>query len=432
MLHRKKAPPKAWRNRSNYGIAPPVKPGVRHSRWVKEAGMTKESRPAQVAANDPGTVRTAGRERLDFVQWLRAFAALGVLGWHVAKEAHHGGLLRNEPVFAFATTLQFGVDLFFIISGFIMVYVTANPNGGDSRWSGFMTRRLIRLVPAYWLFTAAAIAIILAVPDTVKTQQIGAVQIAASFLFIPWPDANGAMLPALGVGWTLNYEMLFYVLFAVALAISWARRLVLVLGMLVALVMVGFLSGLPATPAFWTRNIILEFGLGMMLGWLMINGRLATPWWLALAAGLLGVILWQVGCLNWSAFAPDRRGYILGPAAALIFIGVSAVPVLDTGLGARLSRWLLVTGDASYVLYLSHMFVIRLCTMGFRYLSFPFGVVGYMVLASTICLLAAVVLCLYVEKPVLALMKGTVSRLERSRYQAPRNPSVGACESMSR
>src|SRR3569623_79790 len=159
----------------------------------------------------------ADARRLDGLQILRFFAAFAVLLEHVVHEALSFGIA--DPALHALEAFDFGVgvDVFFVISGFIMYYISAGEFGRPGAQSRFLPRRIIRLVPLYWLFTLAMLAAMLLVPGQLAHTVLDPLHILASFVFVPWLDSTGLAHPILGLGWTLNYEMYFYVLFSFAL-----------------------------------------------------------------------------------------------------------------------------------------------------------------------------------------------------------------------
>ena len=128
-----------------------------------------------------------------------------------------------------------GVDLFFVISGFVMVYASERMFGRAGGQLQFITRRLIRIVPLYWLVTPLYLVMALAIPAFEKSYSVASV--VASYLFIPWPRLDGIMQPLVGQGWTLNYEMFFYAIFAAAILAP--RRIAVALASGVLIVAVG-------------------------------------------------------------------------------------------------------------------------------------------------------------------------------------------------
>ena len=277
------------------------------------------------------------------VQALRACACLLVVAYH-ALDAWGA---RQSPVRT-ADSLwpngAAGVDLFFVISGFVMATSAARLAGGADAWR-FARRRLRRVAPLYWLMTAAKLAA-LAVSGAATLP--GAWQIVASLLFIPVRDAAGIVRPVLGVGWTLDFEMLFYALFAVAV---WRRprgsTLRLLLLCLIPLALAGFFRR-PDWPAPFAlaNGLVLEFCLGMAVAGWMPAGRAHSMSAALLASGAMLLILPQPG--------PWRFALWGLPAAAAL----AGAARLEPRLGPRVPAWLLGVGEASFAIYLLHPFLV--------------------------------------------------------------------------
>ena len=146
------------------------------------------------------------RERFDGIQVLRGIAALAVVGFHLyAAAISEGGTPGPFVLFARA---YIGVDLFFVISGFIIVHVAGNRP--DLTVRAFLAARFLRVVPPYWLTlvltVAAAAALVLLTGDDSKLPSMQA--LAISVLLVPFPDH---VMP---IAWTLTLEAMFYVVFA--------------------------------------------------------------------------------------------------------------------------------------------------------------------------------------------------------------------------
>ncbi|TGD96008.1 acyltransferase [Methylobacterium nonmethylotrophicum] len=287
------------------------------------------------------------------MQALRALAALMVAAGHAQFEAANLAA-RAGLAFAPATWLPWpaGVDVFFVISGFIIVHAAAPLHGRPGARRVFLAHRIARVVPLYWLATSLYLALAWLRPGLLGGTAEGPATLAASYLFWPTARGDGAVQPLYSLGWTLNYEMAFYVLFA--LALPWDRRRAAagVIALLAGLALAGrLLPPLPVPLAFWSDPIVLEFACGVALGLARQEGlRLAGPVRLALAvAGL--VLLSLAGdaptlprCLAWG-----------GPAALL----VAAAALGPAGTGGGAWRPAVMLGDASYALYLVHPFVVR-------------------------------------------------------------------------
>lgn len=274
---------------------------------------------------------------------------------------HEAAILaaRTGAAFAPAAWLPWpaGVDVFFVISGFIIVHASAPFYGRADGRRRFAAHRIARLVPLYWLVSAAYLGLSLAAPSLLSGEGglPDAGRILASFLFVPTARPDGSVLPLYGLGWTLNYEMAFYALFALGLgfgrrgAVAW---IALALG---ALVLAARRVPPPPVPVvFWGDPIVLEFVLGAGLALARAEGlRLGAPLRLALAAAGLALL----------AAAPaeplSRPLAWGGPAALLVAAAALGRDRPEPGSASVATAWAARLGDASYALYLLHPFVLR-------------------------------------------------------------------------
>ena len=327
------------------------------------------------------------------VQALRAVAALFVVGYHATLVPFEAGTPLAGGVWSHGAC---GVDIFFVISGFVMAVTAPGLAGRADAGRVFLWRRIVRVVPLYWLFTTAAWAWQGFGPGPGTG---GAWHVAASYLFIPSFDRAHVPVPLLQVGWTLNFEMMFYLLFAAALALeaSPLRFLPPVLGTLAA---VGWREH-PAWPA-WTAlasPLVLEFLFGVVIAWLARRERLPGGWFgaLLLAVGFAAVCLLPM--------ARGARVVYWGLPAAAIMAGVVG---LEDAVGRRLPRWLLEAGNASYAVYLVHLPVIALL---WPRLARHGGTGGRLaaemiVLSLVLCLGAGEAVHRLVELPLMRLLRG--------------------------
>jgi exopolysaccharide production protein ExoZ len=282
------------------------------------------------------------------IQALRGLAAILVLIHHVLEESQplFDGHIPARPVLFGAC----GVDLFFVISGFIMYHVNRNRFVSNAAPRDFFVRRVIRIVPLYWLCTL--VIVLLHGVGLYASKVITWGSVAASLLFVPTPDI------VLGVGWTLNYEMYFYALFAIWLWLGTQRSGVI--GILVSLLLViGASHALQpgAIQYFLANPIALEFGYGVLLGVAFDRNWLPRRvfYW-ALPAGLAGLALgtWYGPSIGTMALTPDIRFVFWGVPAAFILMAVLAA---NSRFG-RAGGVLVGLGNASYSLYLTHALVM--------------------------------------------------------------------------
>jgi exopolysaccharide production protein ExoZ len=282
------------------------------------------------------------------IQALRAVAAMMVVCVHLQALAAMGGAPERLTDAGNA-----GVDLFFVISGFIMVFTTGRKPQGPL---AFLGSRLRRIAPLYWSVTLAVIAVARLTPSLVQGTPSDIGRLMQSLSFIPASRPDGSLRPVVFVGWTLNFEMAFYVLFALGLLAP--RRWIGVfaaVATLAAAVLWGW-AARPASPVlgFYTTPMVLEFGAGMFLGlaWPYLNPpqRLAWP--------LTAVILAAFGlmlCAPWLWPHADRLFAFGLPGTAIV---AAALALERRGWAARWP-WLQALGAASYAIYLSHFFVTQ-------------------------------------------------------------------------
>ena len=289
--------------------------------------------------------------RLVSIQCLRGVAALLVLFFHAqnAVATRLPGRSALAGFFALGQLGSIGVDVFFVISGFIMVHVSADQFGRRGAGREFLVRRVIRIVPLYWLVTAFMVALLLFVPQAFGTLRFRLGHAVSSFLFLPTTNSYGEMVPVLGVGWTLTYEMIFYVLFAALLATS-LRTSLTVCAVLFTLAAIGARLWPPttATAATLLGDRFLEFFAGECVGaWLLRSASVRPPIARVLVALVAAVLVAHV-------FFGELRAVplltVALPAAALV---LALVSLERSGL-FRAPAWLQRTGDESYSLYLSH------------------------------------------------------------------------------
>ncbi|MET4389874.1 exopolysaccharide production protein ExoZ [Bradyrhizobium sp. F1.4.3] len=244
----------------------------------------------------------------------------------------------------------FGVKIFFVISGFVMWYTTSM---ADLAPIAFWRQRIIRIVPLYWLFLLLLIVAGLACSTCVKTTELTAQNVPLSFLFIPHfhQIQKGLIAPILIPGWSLNYEMFFYFVFGSALFIkSNASRVLAIAVLFWSLVLLGrWLDPSSAILSTYTNPSLLLFLNGLLLA--MVYQTYEVD-----GAGL-GVTLASVSILSQTLMV--LQGGIesfLGVAAVLIVAGTLA---LESTLRRAPSNLLLGIGAASYSIYLSHLFFLR-------------------------------------------------------------------------
>lgn len=345
------------------------------------------------------------------VQALRGFAAAIVVAFHSTLawwRIAGGENLKTIPFYWWSGAA--GVDIFFVISGFVMAVSTFGKEEQPHFARRFLERRAIRLVPMYWIMTAV-FALELLLLNRYPMWRTNGERYAhltpsfflASLSLVPFYH-DGNREPLVAVGWTLSFEVLFYLLFALALSLR-MKPIRFLTPTMFLLVLVGHFRK-STWPAFTllATPLLLEFLGGVVIGVAIMRGfRMRQRWGLALAAlGLFLILLTPIG-------GPVLRSVTWGVPALLIVLGITSV---EDRFGIFWPQWTLVLGDASYSLYLCHILVLNLIARAFEYwhlVMYGFGRRRGEVLLTVCCLAVAlpvsVVLYKTVEKPLTNLLR---------------------------
>ena len=402
--------------------------------------------------------------KLNSIQMLRAIAALLVLFYHVrgvqTRMLADAGLDASGRWAPLVDNGFAGVDLFFVISGFVMVFVTAQGARGPMAATSFLFARAVRIYPLWWLFAGIFTLYMLTAHawldlfglgwDAIGAGEPPAEYLAKSFALVPQ-----AQYPVLNVGWTLIHEMYFYLVFTVFLLLP-HRWLPALLAGWAVLVFAGGLAGFAAPIAgtlltLAAHPMTLEFILGAVTALLVLSGRRWRPGIASIIGAIwLGVALWfvlppeftpspdapplfaglvwtdgqiaLVGTENWSAYTLSwGRVIAYAVPCALLVYGLACLEIEGR---LPVSRMLVRLGDWSYALYLSHILVLAglaiilpdVLAMAERLFSVPQSVtelfqpinpgldgnIGFSILACTASIVTAGLAYNFFERPVMA------------------------------
>ena len=262
--------------------------------------------------------------KIEIVEVFRFLAALSIVFVHI-------------PIVAVG---NFGVDIFFVISGFVMMVAT------HKNYSSFFTKRLIRILPTYYLFTVGVFLISFLAPSLLNYTTANWLHLIKSLLFVPF-DKNGAgHYPILFLGWTLNYEMYFYALFAIALKISHKYR-ASITTFFIFIVWLS-LNNIKSYPlSIYGSAIVFEFVLGMLIYSLLFEKKFLQ---------IVIMILTLIICMYFlkDYMFRDRLFKYGFPSFLIILIAVKFAG------SVKMPNLLLQLGGASYMLYLTHPYLIQL------------------------------------------------------------------------
>jgi len=271
-------------------------------------------------------------QKLDNVQYLRAFAAINVVLFHIIGHTH----IDQKYTTVFLKLLtgwgQNGVDLFFVISGFIMIYIQ---NLKARTPVSFILERIRRIVPIYWLFNFVMVALVLIFPSSFNTTKFNVSWILTSLFFVS--GYAGFINPFLLPGWTLEVEMLFYALFFISLFLKKLRLQVLVMLMLIV-----------GASVILQSYIMLEFALGILIGTLYTHRKLNYK--IAISCLIIGSVS-LLATISHSELVVSYRFIFWGLPSSLILIGLLYIKQIK-------NRFWGLLGDASYSIYLIQVFSI--------------------------------------------------------------------------
>jgi exopolysaccharide production protein ExoZ len=313
--------------------------------------------------------------------------------------------------------LQTGVDIFFVISGFIMFVTSRDSSPGE-----FAARRLIRIVPVYWLLTIALAAVVLIQPQLFRTTVLSGTYLIKSLLFIPYanPGQSGTLVPLLVPGWTLNFEMFFYLIFTGLLFFNFRYRLALSLLVFGILCVAGDHAGVAdahSVPAFYGNPRIFEFWAGMLIGYFYLRRTLCMPRLVCVALIIAGFSLLV---LNYEAFPPFYRSFgesslsYLVPSAAIV-LGVVGV---DYSGGVRYHKIPALLGDASYSIYLGHIFLFGVARTWWARMHVErvdaLHAILFALFGMAVCLLGSVLIYWIVERPMTRAFQSMYRRTIRT------------------
>ncbi len=328
------------------------------------------------------------KNRSDLLQLMRFLAAAFVLYSHhtfyYAERVDSGFVLSNlgPP----------GVALFFVISGIVMVVSTSTLKENFASAKLFFTRRLVRVVPMYWIATSAKISIALILPQLVIHNSFDWWRAVASYFFIPTYNSAGNVQPILGVGWTLLHEMYFYLAFAVSLSFG-LRPAISVSLFMVVMVLVGiFFPPSSAFMAMACSSINLYFVVGMLIGLLVISSAEKK----ARSKIVFASFLFFVAVLDW--FKLLDPGHLIIHPIALVLSGM-----LLLAYGFKFPKIFLPIvnlGDSSYALYLFHTFYSTLIMLVLYRLMPQLGSFGVIWLSVLISIPIAHAIYKWFEKPI--------------------------------
>jgi exopolysaccharide production protein ExoZ len=347
--------------------------------------------------SDPRTQQP--NNTLGFIQAFRGVAALMVVLYHGSRFISPYGTGVGDLLFGAAGSM--GVVLFFIVSGFIMVHTTARSDGSVRYVAQFLIKRFSRVWPVYAVASVTFVLVVLNGTDFLHGQ--GHIrQLLCTLLFVPTGDGISPDFgfPVPSVGWSLNYEMYFYTVFALSMLFGRARWLVLATWLCVTLLLVPYLHGGVTLDTYtdygfrhaylklMTSPIVWQFAAGVVIGLIY-----RSPVAIRDRAALNLLMFLSVSFVAWQYMSRFRLGH------GVAEWGLSLIPAMLVFVLAS-KRFALLTpvaltylGDISFSLYLWHPLVqeglpIPCSSMGHGDLTSGFS---FLFLTTAISIVVAVI-----------------------------------------
>ncbi|MFZ3482975.1 acyltransferase family protein [Sphingomonas sp. 3-13AW] len=294
------------------------------------------------------------------LQFLRGLAASGVVLEHLFDRYKRRGVMPEGVPELLGNLGQTGVATFFAISGFIMVYISLRSGQAPQGGLAFLRGRYLRIAPLYYLTTILMVVFAWATSGARADPNYRlptATEWVLSAAFVPHRGAKGVIQPIYELGWTLHYEMFFYLLFAIGLSLFARRGAYLTLGLLALLVAIGTRIGAPPDVVgprvlayVFTRPIVVYFGIGIAVA--LLRDRLSRQF-PALPVPILIVTL--AAALIVASLDISELMTMVAVAIALV---VTVLPWRASGKPGRVSAFSRAFGDASYSIYLTHSFLL--------------------------------------------------------------------------
>lgn len=323
--------------------------------------------------------------KIESIELIRAISCLLVVFSHTAFGAGIGAV---------------AVNFFFIISGYVIMLSTEKEN------RPFWKKRLLKILPLYYVMTLFTSVLVLVLPSLFNSYEVTPVYLIKTLLFIPY-EHSGIEQPILGLGWTLNFEMLFYLIFWISKKLSHKNRGYITLAVCVVLSTLGVcLKGIKLLPfTYWCNSYLLEFGFGIIAFEIMKKTHKPTAkksyvstmlFYLAVAVSLV-LMTYIREYLTSKGF-----GVLEGAVCGLICLFVLLIAIsLDTQIYKL--KLLIFIARVSYPLYLIHIYPVRAVDVLANKLGFNnIAVAIFGVVIATICA--------FVYDKIIKTMKKTIKR----------------------
>jgi len=343
------------------------------------------------------------RAKITNLQGLRGVAVLLVAFLHLQNFEH---IYREDAILpAWARIGHSGVDLFFVISGFIMIVIARDYPCNWRTAAGFLYNRWARIYPTYWLWFLVSLSIFLAAPHWLRMEPGAVPRLVESFFLVPpW---SPILVP---VAWTLKYELYFYLVFSLVILVPARLRMWALMTwgvyMLAGQAHCHLMPETHCSKGFWLtiHPLGMEFLFGAFVGWIYLHYRSRNPRYI-LGAGFLLMLSGYALYLLTGLDLDDNLWYrvvLFGVPAAILVYGSVEV---ERHRAPYMPRWLVGLGNASYTIYLSHFLLMQLFFFLLtKHFNMPIAVLDFLV--ATLVLSVGVAAYAWLERPLLRVCRG--------------------------
>jgi len=342
-------------------------------------------------------------DRFDSIQVLRALAAALVVFTHALMNYD---VKISDFEIPYDLGSDFGVKLFFAISGFIIFKSSLRLEPGAISAGHFMARRVLRIVPIYWVATLIyALKLQFVTGEGVELNAL-----IMSLFFVPYVNPTGLVQPLLGVGWSLNYEMFFYFFFSFALFLHFKFRALFILlilgGFLLLFYDSNFNNAVFEQPYFSSYNLLathylLFFLVGLILAHLKETGffrRIILP-----DTQTIPIIVLLVGLALIAINYAGQNQLWVELLLCTLLIAISSFSPASQAAHDKPSivrKWIVMAGDGSYSTYLFHGFILGVTARLVAFADFDINPYIFALLMTVFCTVVGVIIYKLIEFPM--------------------------------
>ena len=350
--------------------------------------------------------------KLNSIQFLRATAAILVVHTHSIDLQMYYSTSRHQNFYYIESFGAIGVDIFFVISGFIITFVTNKYQGRDAAIT-FLKKRFLRINPVYYI---ACLLYLLFVSFRLwGHQSVPSVQSAGILnMFLIIPVFHDYTLPTLIVGWTLSFEWLFYIIFSLLILLKINNKTLFLIIILSGLVIIGaILKSNDYRIRYITSPLCIEFLFGVIIYWIYANFKIVS---------LVAFILLLMGVAGFIYLIFNGYGDVSQVMAVLTgnsgikrlllwgipsgFLVAGCIFLEQNGIFTRFwnNKLIILIGDASYSIYLTHGLVLFTLNMLYSITGFFLNADLSVFVQIILAIMVGIFFYLNVEKPLLSIL----------------------------